>query len=117
MNRLQSFYDVTEELHQQISDDIPIDKREEAIARIEQVLEEREELLKDIKPPYSEEEMETGRALLPLNRDIQDKLKQLLILLRTEMKTVKKQRSSSSKYKNPYKNVSNFDGMFLDHKK
>ncbi|SDM20495.1 flagellar protein FliT [Sediminibacillus halophilus] len=116
-NRIQPLYDITLELSQKLKGEIPADQREEIISEINSVLEHRDKMIEGIKPPYSEEEMETGRTLLPINREVQDKLKQLLIRLRTEMKTVKKQKSSNNKYTNPYKQLANYDGMFLDQKK
>ncbi|WP_035427022.1 MULTISPECIES: flagellar protein FliT [Bacillaceae] len=116
-NRIQPLYDITLELSEKLKGEIPADQREETISEINRVLEHRDTLIEGIASPYSEEEMETGRALLPINREVHDSLKQLLMRLRTEMKTVKKQKNSNHKYTNPYKQLANYDGMFLDQKK
>ncbi len=44
-------------------------------------------------------------------------MKYLFLALKNEMKQVQQQKKSTTSYSNPYKNVQNMDGMFLDQKK
>ncbi|WP_077624786.1 hypothetical protein [Sediminibacillus massiliensis] len=117
MNRLVPLYKATDALHNLLQKIGPSTQREEAIAEITSLLDEREQLLAQVKPPYSEEEQKLGRALLPLDQGIEKKLQTLFAELKSEMKAVKKQKTSNVKYTNPYQNVANFDGAFLDQKK
>ncbi|MDL4839230.1 flagellar protein FliT [Aquibacillus rhizosphaerae] len=117
MNRLNSLYDVTVKLQELVTSKIPDEERQEKIDKVNSLLKERQVLLNEIKPPYTEEEKVVGKRLLPINEEIQQNLGELFNQVKTDMATVKKKKDSNNKYMNPYKSLSNFDGMFMDHKK
>lgn len=117
MNRLDSLHEVTVQLHEVVTQQVSGENRQEQIDRVNQLLDERQQVLLKIKPPYTEAEKVVGQRLLPINKVIQQKLEVLFNQVKADMGTVKKKKSSNAKYTNPYKNVSSYDGMFLDHKK
>ncbi|MCT2537271.1 flagellar protein FliT [Aquibacillus koreensis] len=116
MSRMKKLHEVTIRLHEAVAKDSE-DQREEKIEKINHLLQEREEILKEVKPPYTDAEKQIGRHLLPINQEIDDKLQSVFFEIKKDMATMKKKKSSNTKYTNPYKNLSNYDGMFLDHKK
>ncbi|WP_226037147.1 hypothetical protein [Aquibacillus saliphilus] len=117
MNRMDSFYQVTMELHKLVTENSASEKRTETITTINNLLDKRQQLLNEIKPPYTDKEKEIGQQLLLRNKEIEQKLDEIFNQVKTDMGTLKKKKSSNTKYTNPYQNLSNFDGMFLDHKK
>lgn len=112
---LQSFHDISTELLTVLQDQ-KIADRDERIDRIMQLLDQREELLSQIQPPFSDEEIQLGRQSMILNQH----LDQLLLLQKQEIqrdiKELNQKKKTSNKYTNPYENLST-DGMFYDKKK
>ena len=112
---LQTFHDVTTELLTVLQDQTIIE-RDERIDRITKLLDHREELLSQIQPPFSAEEMQLGRQSMLLNQQVN----QLLLLQKQEIqrdiKELNQKKKSSNKYTNPYENLAT-DGMFYDKKK
>lgn len=117
MGRMEALYDVTVELNRLLEQPMEVKDREKLIEQTEALISKRELILQDVKEPYTDEERVIGRKLIPLEKNIQQKVKLLFMNLKNEMRSVKKQKSSNQKYINPYKNASNFDGTFLDKKK
>lgn len=117
MNRLDPILKVTLELKMLLEQDISAKNRESFIAEISRIIENREQLLKRIVPPYSDSEKRTGKQLVRLNELIQKNLNALFTELKKEMKQLKKQKKSNRTYTNPYKNLQTVDGMFMDSKK
>lgn len=88
--------------------------RESFIETFEHFLDEREKLLKDIKPPFTDEEKRMGEELVVLDKKIQAQIEQFFQTLKRSMRNLKKQKHSNKKYANPYQDVSAMDGMFFD---
>jgi flagellar protein FliT len=117
MSVVNQIYDVTSRLYSLLKDGkFTEGSRDDVIEKVELILNERQELLSNLKGPFSEEEKLIGQKIIDLNRVIDEKLPQLKAEVQKDMNKVKKQKSSNEKYTNPYKNVS-FDGMFFDKKK
>lgn len=117
MNRIMPIYQLTERMQQLLSQDIDSHNREEVISTFQKLMEERGKLLEAIAPPYTEDEDKLGKAVVPMNQDIEQKIKFIFFALKNEMKQVQQQKKSTSSYSNPYKNMQSMDGMFLDQKK
>ncbi|MDC3412235.1 hypothetical protein NC797_00940 [Aquibacillus sp. 3ASR75-11] len=117
MNRLEAFSQTTKKLHELLQQQQNAEDRDEMIASINILIEKRAHLLTQIEPPFTEEEKKTGEELIPVNKEIQEMLSALFDQVKKDVKTVRQQKTTNTKYTNPYKNLSNYDGMFLDHKK
>ncbi|WP_138419462.1 flagellar protein FliT [Aquibacillus sediminis] len=117
MNRVQPFYQTTVELLELLQQDNKKAERDQLIEQINGLIEKRAEQMQQIQPPYSDEEDQLGQQVVALNQQVQTKLDLLLNEVKQDVRTVKKQKNTNTKYTNPYKNLSNFDGMFLDSKK
>ncbi|GAB3056958.1 flagellar protein FliT [Virgibacillus ainsalahensis] len=117
MNRLQPLYDVTLQLKEVIDQEITSQNRDTIVEQVNQLVEQRGYHMKELTPPYTQEEKYLGEKLIELNVPIQQSMNQLFAQLKEEMKQVKKQRKSNRKYINPYANVRTMDGMFMDSKK
>jgi flagellar protein FliT len=117
MNRVQTVYELTVNLQEWLNQEISEKNRAEIIEKINALVEKREEYIDALKPPYTMEEKELGKKIIPLNTEIQTKMQQLFDDLKLEMKNIRKQKKSNQSYVNPYASVQNTDGMFMDSKK
>ncbi|MBB6453617.1 flagellar protein FliT [Salirhabdus euzebyi] len=112
MSAVKQMHQLTAEMKHKISDStIDSDK---LLEEINSFLEQRDSLIKGVKPPYTEEEQVLGNELVQLDKEIQATLQTLLLKLKGSMKQVQNQKGNTQKYMNPYKNLSNIDGMFFD---
>ena len=89
--------------------------RDVRIEKIQSLLDQREELLKSIQPPFSQQEKELGKQLVELDQQV----KQLFgnknrHSARSQKCPMKKE--SNQKYTNPYESMP-VDGLFYDKQK
>jgi flagellar protein FliT len=91
-------------------------ERDDKIKQIDELLIERERLIKQLKPPYSDAEKEKGRHLMELNQKLEMKLEQIQREIKQDLLQLKSTKSSTNKYTNPYQ-VDTIDGMFYDKRK
>lgn len=117
MNRLQSFYELTETLEGLLEQDITPENRGAIIGEVNQLMEQRANLLLKIHPPFIEEEKQTGAQIVAKNHKIQTKMNMLFSELKQEMMEIQQKKKSNQTYTNPYRHIRPPDGMFLDSKK
>ncbi|SFM23172.1 flagellar protein FliT [Gracilibacillus orientalis] len=117
MEALKQYFQKTKMMLQLLEQPFKNDERERAIEKINQLLEEREPLTKEIKPPFSSEEQVLGNKVLELDQQLDQQLKKVFQHIKKDMRNAKKQPRSNHSYLNPYKNVASYDGRFLDSKK
>ncbi|WP_010098523.1 flagellar protein FliT [Ornithinibacillus scapharcae] len=117
MNRVQPIYDITVHIQELLKAEITTQNRPKVIEEINSLLNQRGLQMENISEPFTKEELELGKKLLPLNEQIQRSMDQLFNGLKSEMKAVKKQKNSNRKYTNPYEKVHTVDGMFMDKRK
>lgn len=117
MNQLQNIYDITIELETVLNEKVHAKDRDSVIEKVNNLVEQRGDLLNNTSPPFTESEKELGKELVNLNEKIQVKMNVLFDDLKTEMKQVKKQKKSNRTYMDPYENVKSVDGMYMDSKK
>ncbi|MFD1020311.1 flagellar protein FliT [Thalassobacillus hwangdonensis] len=118
MSEVTAYYKLTMELKELLQQKVTNSNREEVLQEANRILDQRE--LKMQKLPEAletEEEKQQIKAVLKLDPALQKRFQIIFTDLKTEMRNTKKQRNSNQKYTNPYQNVSNYDGMFLDKKK
>lgn len=114
MSAVQQFYQLTLELIQRLQK--RLGERDETIKQVEDLLDQRETLMKDLVPPYTAEEMEIGKKLIPLNARLTQLLQSEKISIQQDIKGLQAKKESNTKYVNPYQNLST-DGMFYDKRK
>jgi len=117
MNRLDALYEVTMKLYHLLNEPVPAKDRETVIKQVNELIEQRGNLLQDIIPPFTEKEKKIGEEIVLFNEHIQKQMHVLFNELKGEMKQVKKQKKSNRTYTNPYKKIGSVDGMFMDSKK
>ncbi len=114
MSPVKKFYEATIELIQILQS--PQGERNEKITKVEELLDKREVLMKELVPPYTPEEMELGKQLVELNSRFEQLLKTEKVSIQKDIKNLQAKKESNTKYVNPYQNLST-DGMFYDKRK
>ena len=118
MGYVQTLFQITSEMIEELN---KFEKNEQdrptTIEHMTTLIERRDEVIKQIKPPYSDDEMKLGQQVITLNEEIQKKMQDLYTSVKEDMNKVKKQKQSRRSYINPYGNLKTTDGMYVDHKK
>ncbi|MGE7763761.1 flagellar protein FliT [Peribacillus sp. NPDC096540] len=109
---IQTFHDLTVELIA-VLEDRTIAERDDKIERVTQLIDQRDELLSQIKPPFTGEEQQLGRAIMLLNQQVDRLLNLQRLEIKRDIQEINKKKKSSNKYTNPYESLS-VDGMFYD---
>ena len=111
---LVAWHQVTEKLlaNTQQTDE---DQRDETIASIEKLLDQREKLQPKIVAPFTVEEEAFGKELVVMEADLQKKLVLFTKKIRLNMSENKSKKNHMNSYVNPYSKVGN-DGAFYDTK-
>ncbi|MEY9869980.1 flagellar protein FliT [Peribacillus sp. B2I2] len=109
---IQTFHDLTAELLG-VLEDRTIAERDDKIERVTQLIDQRDELLSEVKPPFTGEEKQLGRATILLNQKVDHLLKLQKQEIQRDIQEINKKKKSSNKYTNPYESLS-VDGMFYD---
>src|SRR5690606_22283941 len=90
--------------------------RDEAISQMEKMLAEREELLPEIRPPFSSQDEAAGKELLKLNEELAFLLERLNKNIIRDLNAIELKKTSAARYNNPYTKVQN-DGVFYDKRR
>ncbi|MFS0821634.1 flagellar protein FliT [Bacillus sp. 1P02SD] len=116
MNPVVELYRITKELHSLLTQPVEQEKRDELIESITKFLDEREQLMSDVKPPYTEEQRKLGAEIVQMNVFIDGKLDTLKKEIQQDIANQKTRKTSTTKYINPYQSAP-ADGMFFDKRK
>src|SRR5690625_600225 len=114
---LEKITQLTEQLLKLFQEGSSTKKRDQLIAQMNQLIEQRESYIQRLNPPYSAEEIEKGQHIVEMNKRLAKKMLSFQNELKKEMQQMKKSKQSTEGYVNPYKDVRSIDGMFLDQKK
>ncbi|MBB2481624.1 flagellar protein FliT [Bacillus sp. APMAM] len=112
MNAVQACYLLTEELITSLKQ-VTSDHRDKAIAKMQDLLSKREQLLPLIKPPFSEQEALVGKQLIQQQQELDRLLLKVKQDIQKDIKGVSKKKTSMRRYINPYENMQT-DGFFYD---
>lgn len=91
------------------------DKRDEVIERVEKLLDVREQLQKNIQPPFTKEEEAFGKEVIQLEKNFQQQLTDFFKSIREDISVTQSKKSNMTNYVNPYQNIAR-DGSYYDTK-
>ena len=86
------------------------------LKRFKVYLDQREELLKSIQPPFTEQEKELGKQLVELDQQVKQLLQKQKQEIQQDIKQLHMKKESNQKYTNPYESMP-VDGLFYDKQK
>ena len=113
MTAIQAFQNITMELIETLQQE---HDRDEKINKIQSLLNQREELLKTIQPPFSPQEKELGKQLIKLGQQVKQLMGKQKIDIMQDLKSARMKKQSNQKYTNPYESMG-VDGIFFDKQK
>ena len=113
MTAIQAFQNITMELIEALQQE---HDRDEKINKIQSLLNQREELLKTIQPPFSPQEKELGKQLIKLDQQVKLLMGKQKIDIMQDLKSARMKKQSNQKYTNPYESMG-VDGIFFDKQK
>jgi flagellar protein FliT len=89
------------------------DNRDSQIEGVEELLDQRGDILPSIQPPFTEEEQKLGREINLMNQEIEQHLQKLSRAVKEDLHEVKVKKQTMGKYANPYEALQT-DGVFYD---
>src|SRR5690625_4418370 len=117
MNRVLAVYEQTEKMLQLLESlKSKETERNDTIAEIDKLIHKRERLIAELKAPYTNEEMATGRKIIVLNEQVEKEMNLLFNEIKLDMKKVNQSKGPNYSYLNPYGNIKTTDGMYVDNK-
>lgn len=114
MAAIQDFQNVTMELIETLQQEKQ--DRDAKIKKIQTLLNQREELLKLIQPPFSPQEKELGKQLIALDQQVKQLMANQKRDIMQDIKSARIKKQSNQKYTNPYESMG-VDGIFFDKQK
>ncbi|ADI28064.1 flagellar protein FliT [Geobacillus sp. C56-T3] len=117
MSAVHDVWRLTKELLEATALPWPSEDREERLRMVDRLLLEREELLRKLRPPYSEEEQRLGREIIAWNGEIEKRLHRVCDEIRSDLRMAGAKRQANTRYVHPYEQPLSFDGMFYDKRR
>ncbi|WP_226670807.1 hypothetical protein [Metabacillus litoralis] len=117
MRAIEKVHDVTEQLYQLVLKSVPTEERDEQVKKITTLLDQREQDLQNVHPPFSETDSQLFQQIVDWNETITNKFSETKKEIQLDILELKKKKSSNQQYLNPYEGVSSSDGMFYDKRK
>lgn len=114
---VREVWQLTRELLEATALPWPAEEREARLVQVDELLRRREEWLRELRPPYSEEEQELGREIVAWNREIEARLRQVRDEIGSDLRITEAKRQANARYVHPYEQPLSFDGMFYDKRR
>ncbi|MBY0123444.1 hypothetical protein [Bacillus sp. S/N-304-OC-R1] len=115
MEALVKFIKKTKQLLTHLENDLPVNGREEYIETTLKLLDEREQILKQL-PDLKALDQDSKAELAKLEGRMQTLISNHQNVIKKDIQLLHKQKKNTHQYADPYGNIS-IDGMFLDKKK
>src|SRR5699024_5368954 len=117
MNRVQSVYNKTITILKLLKEQKDYSNhREDVLSQLNELILERETLMEDLAPPYTEEEKVIGKKIITLNQQLEEEMGILVNYIKDDMKKMKQHRELNYTYIRPYGKPKTIDGMYVDNK-
>ena len=116
MGELKKFIVVTEEIIT-CATNVKQETRDQDIAKINELLDQLEDILAKIIPPFSKDELNLCEQLPAMNKRLEDAMTALQAMIQKDLQEVGTKKSTFMKYVNPYEATQTHDGAFYDKRK
>lgn len=113
MSVIREIHQRTLEISKFVKNTGAIEDRDLFVDKVLSMIEERQNLVNQMKPPYSDEERVLGEEISSLDKEINQKLNNVLKAIKSDIGGLKKRKMTQSRYENPYESAYS-DGTFLD---
>jgi len=116
MNVVAELLQATKTLVACLRQPVEKDGRDAVIEQIEELLEKREQLLKQLPHTLTDEQKQMGKELLALDREANALLQQLKQQIQQDLKQTKQTKIAAERYDEVYDSLA-IDGMFYDKRR
>ena len=113
---LKKFIEITQNIIIEATD-VPVNQRDHVVLQIENMLTERENVLAEIKPPFSSEDLDLSESLPTINKQLDEAMRKLQKEVQKDLQEIEAKKTSYKKYINPYEAAEANDGAFYDKRK
>lgn len=113
---MQSCYHLTQQLFHHVQTKPLRTQREEWIQNLLVLLDQREQVLKSLNPPFTAEEETLGKQIMEWNQAIQQALKEIQLEIKRSIQGIHNKKQNIQKYIHPYGSLP-IDGVFYDKRK
>lgn len=110
---VQKLYTLSKELYELLGTLPSEQDREDYIAKIDVYLESRAGLIKDLKPPFTKEELILGNEINKLNLEFDKQMVKLRQQIQIDIANLKQKKKTTQQYVNPYQSLIT-GGAFYD---
>lgn len=119
MTIIQKLTQVSAKLYQHLSDVPSGEARDEYIKVINDLLDERGNVIAQLRKEQFEidSQQKAHLTLVELDKGIRERLEKVMLTIKTDMKDLQNAKKNEQQYMNPYENLRNLDGMYYDKKK
>lgn len=119
MDLTNQLLQVSAKLYQLLSDIPKGEERDSYIENINQLLDERGQLVKNLQQQGFQinPEIKSHAMLIQLDRGIRERLQLVMEAVKKDMKDLQNVKKNEKQYINPYASVQVMDGMYYDKKK
>lgn len=117
--QLKQLLQISAKLYEKLVSNPEESVRDEFIADIQGLLDQRGELMEQVaKSGFSyNAEDKTHRTLFELDKGIRSRLERVMTSIKADMKNLQNAKKNEQQYSNPYGHVQVMDGMYYDKKK
>lgn len=116
MNPFKELFLVSRQLFQLVDEGVEDDeKRDKYVEELQQLLEKRETILKNIHREPTAGEKELLKQMVKWNEIMAPKLEKEMHAVNRKMRNLKKKKATGKRYENPYDHAP-LDGAFIDKK-
>lgn len=112
----RQLYDCTKRLYTHLKKGLPKKNREDYIAAIQQLLEERQQGIDRLPNSFKGGALSFAEEMLVYDQAIQKMLAEMFEEIRENVHRIRRQKVTTEKYTHPYRSGS-IDGIFLDKRK
>ncbi|MEE1133119.1 MAG: flagellar protein FliT [Caryophanon sp.] len=119
MKQIQQVLQVSAQLFALLGNTPKVEERDQFIKMIHQKLEERQTAIDELMTVgfVFDESNKMHVTLQELDKGIQERLQNVLKMIKEDLKSVQNAKKNEQQYLNPYSNVQVMDGMYYDKKK
>ncbi|MBE3568882.1 MAG: hypothetical protein IMW92_01800 [Bacillales bacterium] len=116
MGDMRTCFYITQQLFYHVQAKPQAADRDEWIKKLLDLLDEREQVLKSLKPPFTAEEKTLVQTIMKWNDVIQKALKGIQAEIKQSIHGIHNKKQNMRKYMNPYASLP-MDGVFYDKRK
>lgn len=119
MGPIEQLLSVSARLYKHLEEIPDVEGRDSYIEAINDLLEKRGQIIELLKvsEEFSLEKHQLTPHLLELDTGIKERLKNVMAVIKIDIKNLQNSKKTEQQYLNPYSNVQVMDGMYFDNKK